>query len=319
VRPAAPLPDGPFHVPISTIDWLVSRESPAARFVALRDLLARPPKDLELRKARQALPRDMYVRDVLALLRAKLSPGASLAEFERKYDGGFWLVLSLVDIGGDTALPALEHATDVLLARWEKAFVEIERHDAPPADPLLFSLVCHALTALGHASDPRVLSGADWLARQALAGRGSSSKTLLVLGAIPEAHRTDPMTRAIAFITARAEGVELPRPVGPPPDKAFLQPGFPTGDTTDFLELLHALAAAGAPMRPGFAHALSLLLARADHRGRWKLERTPGRVPVPLERSGELSRWVTVRALGVLQHFVGLSIEGVKATRRATG
>ncbi|HEX7615726.1 MAG TPA: hypothetical protein VF554_10660, partial [Thermoanaerobaculia bacterium] len=43
-----PLPDGPFPVPLSTIDWLVSRESPAARFVALRDLLGRPAKDPDL-------------------------------------------------------------------------------------------------------------------------------------------------------------------------------------------------------------------------------------------------------------------------------
>jgi len=39
-RAPRPLPPGPLHVPISTIDWLVSRESPAARYVALRDLLA---------------------------------------------------------------------------------------------------------------------------------------------------------------------------------------------------------------------------------------------------------------------------------------
>ena len=40
--------------------------------------------------------------------------------------------------------------------------------------------------------------------------------------------------------------------------------------------------------------------------GEWKRElfdATP-------EREGELSRWVTLRALVVLQHFLGLSIEG---------
>ena len=75
---------GPFAVPISTIDWLVSRESPAARYVVLRDLLGRPAKDPELKRARQALSRDPFVRDVLALLRARLEPGATSAALERR-------------------------------------------------------------------------------------------------------------------------------------------------------------------------------------------------------------------------------------------
>ena len=67
-RAVQPLPEGPFAVPLSTIDWLVSRESPAARYVALRDLLGRPAKDPDLRKAKQGLAREPFVREALALL-----------------------------------------------------------------------------------------------------------------------------------------------------------------------------------------------------------------------------------------------------------
>ncbi|MCM3876029.1 MAG: hypothetical protein NEA02_06365, partial [Thermoanaerobaculia bacterium] len=131
-----PLPDGPFPVPLSTIDWLVSRESPAARFVALRDLLGRPAKDPDLRKAKQGFSREPFVREILALLRARLEPGpgAGVAGLERRYDGGVWLALFLTETGGDGALPLLHHAGDVLLARWEKVLVAIDRREETNLD-----------------------------------------------------------------------------------------------------------------------------------------------------------------------------------------
>ncbi len=123
-RAARPLPEGPFAVPLSTIDWLVSRESPAARYVALRDLLGRPPKDPDLKRAKQGFSREPFVREALALLATRLAPGAGATALERRYDGGVWLALFLTEVGADGALLHLHHAGDVLLARWEKTLVE---------------------------------------------------------------------------------------------------------------------------------------------------------------------------------------------------
>jgi hypothetical protein len=312
-RAVRPLPEGPFRVPISTIDWLVSRESPAARVVALRDLLGRPAKDIELRKAKQALARDPFVRDVLALLRSRLAPGPRTVPLEHKYDGGAWLALFLGEMGGDTTLPALRHAGDVLFARWEKALVAVERHGELPRDVPDFVTACRALALLGHGGDPRLLHVADALARRAVEGRGETAKELLFFAALPEAKRPETVRPAIAFLVARAEDAELPGPAAVSPPRTFLAAGFPTGETTDYLELLYALAGVDARRRPGLEKALAFLASRADHRARWRLERAlPEKLPVALEREGELSRWVTIRALVVLQHFVGLSIEGVK-------
>lgn len=311
-RAARPLPEGPFRVPISTLDWLVSRESPAARVVALRDLLGRPPKDIELRKAKQTLARDAFVRDVLALLRSRLAPGPRAVPLERRYDGGAWLVLFLAEMGGDTSLPALRHSVDVLFARWEKAFVEVERHGELPRDVPDFVAACRALALLGQATDPRILSAADALARRAVSGGGETAKELLFFAALPSAKRSETVRRATALLVARAGDAERPGPGGPLP-RTFFAAGFPTGATTDYLEHLWALAAVGAGRGPGLEKPLAVLASRADHRARWKLERSlPEKLPVALEREGDLSRWVTIRALVVLQHFVGLSIEGVK-------
>lgn len=317
-----PLPDGPFPVPLSTIDWLVSRESPAARFVALRDLLGRPAKDPDLKKAKQGFARDPFVRDMLGLLRARLEPGsgAGVAGLERRYDGGVWLALFLTETGGDGALPLLHHAGDVLLARWEKVLVAIDRHEETNLDAPLFRSALRVLARVGWERDARVLQGADVLAVRALAGRGRTEKDLLLFASLPEDARSERVTRAISFLSTRLLEAELPAALAGGAPEELVMPGFPCGDETDLAEMLLALASVLPPesrSEPVLGRSLARLAARADHRARWKLERPgPERLPVALERTGELSRWVTLRALSVFQHFLGLEVPVAPPRRR---
>ena len=318
-----PLSGGPFPVPLSTIDWLVSRESPAARFVALRDLLGRPAKDPDLKKARQGFSRDPLVRDLLGLLRARLEPGpgAGAAGLERRYDGGLWLALFLTEIGGDGALPLLHHAGDVLLARWEKVLVAIDRHEGAALDAPLFRAALRVLARVGWGRDTRVLQGADALAARALAGQGRTEKDLLFFASIPEDVRSPRVTRTISFLTTRLLEAELPAALAEGAPEDLVKPGFPCGDETDLAEMLLALARVLPPesrSEPVLERSLARLAARADHRARWKMERLPPeRLPVALERTGELSRWVTLRALAVFQHFLGLEVPAAQPRRRA--
>jgi hypothetical protein len=319
-RDARALAEGRYEVPLSTIDWLVSRESPAARYVALRDLLGRPAKDPDLKRAKQAVVRDPYVRDALALLRARLAPGIPPAALERRYDGGLWLAFFLTEAGGDGSLRLLHHAGDVLLARWEKTLIAIERHEDVDFDGAVLGTALRVLSRVGWERDPRVLFGADALAARALAGRGRTVKDLLLFASLPADARSEIVTRAIAFLSARLVEVDLPAALAVGAPEELLMPGFPCGDETDLVEMLFALATtvpSAAGEAPAISLALSRLAARADHRARWKLERPgPERSPLALERVGELSRWVTLRALAVLQHFRGLEVPGGPPARR---
>lgn len=314
------LAEGPFPVPLATIDWLVSRENPAVRAVALRDLLARPAKDPDVRRARQALARDPVLRDLLALARARLVP-APQVPLERRYDGGMWLALFLTELGGDEGLPVLAHAGDVLLARWEKAFVEIERGRDEDFDVPLFATALRVLARAGYGSDPRVVCGAEWIARRARAGKGRTVKDLLLLGSLPEKARTETLLSAIRFLDERLVGVEIPSALAAGATPEILRAGYPCGDETDLFEMLAALRAvrpSGAPVEAGVERALAALAGRADHRARWKLERPrPERLPVAPERAGDPSRWVTLRALTILQHFRGLAVSGAPVRRSA--
>lgn len=310
-RIVPPLAEGPFAVPISTIDWLVSRESPAARFVALRDLLGRPAKDVELKKARQAVPRDLFVRDTGAALRRAL--GGS----EARPDTVLWLTLFLAEIGVDRSLAEVRRAGDLLFARYERAFVDVERNAQAKTDPLFFPVLCRTLALAGFADDPRILEGAAHVARRRLAGTADPTapgavaalaKELLLYAAIPERVRPDLLERGIGFAVDRAIATALPHELRPLPRGAHGF-AFPTAEKTDLLELLEALALLKVEPRPALVPSLTLLAAEADRRGRWRLGSAPReRMPVLLEREGELSRWVTIRALRVMQHFRGLTV-----------
>jgi hypothetical protein len=297
-------------VPISTIDWLVSRESPAARYVALRDLLVRPAKDVELRKARQALPRDLFVRDTVAALRRALGGGS-------RPDGALWLTLFLAEVGADRLLPEMRRAAAFLFTTFERTFVDIERDGEAKTDPLLFPIVCRTLALVGYSGDSRILAGAEHVARSRIAGAAEPSsprdtailaKELLLFATLAEKGRPALVEQAIGFAVERAIATALPRELQPVPrgTRGF---AFPTADGTDLLELLEALALLRIEPRPELLPALAMLGAESDRRARWRLGAAPrDRMAVALEREGELSRWVTVRALRVMQHFRGLTI-----------
>lgn len=84
----------------------------------------------------------------------------------------------------------------------------------------------------------------------------------------------------------------------------WLRFGYPISYNSDVLEALWALATAGEPMRPEYEDALAILREAADDRMRWKLRNTlNGKMYADLEKKGQPSKWLTLRALRVLGHF----------------
>lgn len=82
----------------------------------------------------------------------------------------------------------------------------------------------------------------------------------------------------------------------------FLVPHHPPRWHFDILRGLECLAAAGVSADPRTAPALEALLTRRRPDGRWTARTWPGRTHVPPDPPGP-SRWGTLRALRVLQHY----------------
>jgi hypothetical protein len=84
----------------------------------------------------------------------------------------------------------------------------------------------------------------------------------------------------------------------------WLRLGFPLSYNSDALESLRALAAVGEPRRAEYEPALEVVRDAADDSMRWTMRTSfNGKMLADVEEKGEPSRWLTLCALGVLDHF----------------
>lgn len=198
-----------------------------------------------------------------------------------------------------------------------------------------------ALIDLGWLGDPRLDEAIDWLARSITgegvaaaenkdaapryyrsgnSGPGfvcaannqlpcawGAVKAMLALGKIPEAKRTPAVqgaiTTGVAFLLGRDPAVaDYPTPYGTKPSGSWFHFGYPLAYVTDMLQNLEALTALGYGRDRRLSPALDLLRSKRDAGGRWLMKYTyNGKIWADVEQVGQPSKWVTLRALRVLQ------------------
>ena len=131
---------------------------------------------------------------------------------------------------------------------------------------------------------------------------------MLALARIPADRRSPLVERAIeagtAFLLGRDPAVaDYPMGWGNRrPNGSWFRLGFPSGYVADVLQVLEALVALGHGGDPRLARARDWLASRQDAHGRWRNEYAyTGRTWVDIERQGQPSKWVTLRACRVLR------------------
>jgi len=130
---------------------------------------------------------------------------------------------------------------------------------------------------------------------------------MIALSKVPPARRTRNMQAAIKlgvdFLLSHDPAVaDYPFGMGNKPSSSWFKFGYPIGYITDVLQNLEVLAALGQAENPKLANALNLVISKQDQQGRWLLEHTyNGKMWVDIEKKGQPSRWVTLRALRVLK------------------
>lgn len=88
----------------------------------------------------------------------------------------------------------------------------------------------------------------------------------------------------------------------------WLKFGYPLTYNSDVLEALYALALHDEPMRKEYAEAFAIVRDAADEEMRWTLKTSfNGKMLADVEKRGQPSRWLTLRALLVMQHFAEAS------------
>jgi hypothetical protein len=327
------------------LPWLLETESPGVRYLALRDLLDRPPADAELRTARQAAHTQGPIATVLDNMEAAgywVRPGPG---YNPKYRSTVWALILLAQLGATVEEdPRLSQACAYLLDHALTDAGQFTESGAPSGTiDCLQGNLCWALTELGY-EDPRLKSAFDWMARSVI-GEGIAPSTdreatlryyaykcgpafacginnkqlcawggvkvMLAFGNWSKKRRTPLIKQAIQ------QGAELLFSVDPAtaayptrlngrPSPNWWKFGFPVFYITDLLQLVEAYARLGYGADPRLASAVALIRQKQDDAGRWALDYDyPGKTWVDFGAKKQPNKWVTLRALRVLKAVGG--------------
>ena len=271
--------------------WLLEPESPGVRYLALRDLLGRPPNDPELAAACQAA----HTRGPIAAVLAAMDPAGFWAEpgpgYLPKYRSTVWSIVLLAQLGASVGHDErIARACAYLLDHALAPGGQFSANGAPSgAADCLQGNLCAALVDLG-CDDPRLAAAYDWMARS-VTGEGiapledkhapvryyagkcgpvfacgannkqpcawGAAKVMLALGKWPAARRTPTVDRAIArgvdfLFSVDPATAAYPSGWAGKPSGNWWKFGFPVFYVTDLLQIVEALA--GLPVlavRPG--------------------------------------------------------------------
>jgi hypothetical protein len=319
----------------------VDPSQPAIRYYTLRDILGHPEDDSEAQSARVSIMSTGPVPEMLASQQPEgywVKPGPG---YLPKYRSTLWQIVFLAQLGADGADPRVRAGCEYVLSHAIASHRGFSMKGTPSTFiHCLAGNLGSALIDLGWLDDERLLSALEWQARTitgtgladskshnaseryyaytpgplfACGGNGGlpcawgAVKAMLALGKVPPSLRTDNMSAAIKqgleFLLSRdPAAADYPFGFGNKPSSSWFKFGYPIGYVADVLQNLEALVALGQAQDQRLGRAQELVLSKQDAHGRWKLEYTyNGKTWVDVEKKGQPSKWVTLRAIRVLK------------------
>jgi hypothetical protein len=323
------------------VSWLLEKEDPGVRYLALRDLQDLSSDDHGLKSARTAAHRHGPIAAILAEMDQAglwVEPGPG---YNPKYRSTVWALIALAQLGASIKEDKrIASACAYFLDQALTAGGQITASGAPSgtADCLQGNL-CWALRELG-CDDPRLEQAFAWMARTVTgeglapvsdrqaavryyAGKcgplfacGSNNrlpcawggvKVMLAFSQIPVKQRTPLMKRAIKqgidfLFSVDPATATYPTGFSSKPSQSWWKFGFPVFYVTDVLQIVEALAALGYGRDKRLANALTLIRNKQDDQGRWSMEYDyAGKTWGTYGRKKEPNKWVTLRAARVLK------------------
>ncbi len=323
------------------LPWLLEKENPGARYLALRDLLDKPDNDPELVEARQAA----HEKGPIAAVLKQMHPSGYWEEegpgYNPKYRSTVWSLILLAQLGARVEMDKrIETAAKYFL---DKALTPLGQISASgtasgTVDCLQGNL-CTALLDLG-CQDEQLDKAFEWMARS-VTGEGiapmsdkeapvryyagkcgplfacgandkkscawGAAKVMLAFGKLPKARRTLLIERAIQqgvdFIFSVNPAQALwPSAYAPKPSGNWWKFGFPVFYITDLLQVAEAMTLLGYGGDKRMADTLQLIRDKQDEQGRWPLEFSyEDKTWLDFGEKKQPNKWVTLRALRVLK------------------
>jgi hypothetical protein len=300
--------------------WLleIDETNPGVRFFALRDLLSRPVDDPEVVAAQAAVMKDGPVPTILAAQYPQgywVKPGPG---YSPKYRSTLWQVIFLPQLGAGGQDERIHRAVEHVFLHAQTQNGAFSYTGRPGgAIHCLWGNVVKALLDLGFGGDSRLARSIDALSSSVTGvGFGCSFnkglpcawgaiRVLWALNRVPAPLRSLDVEAAAATCADFLLGHDVARADYPTATRAspnWFKFAYPLAYISDLLHILEVLIEAGHGDDPRLDEALGLVRSKKDSQGRWRMEYSyNGRMWVDIEKKGEPSKWVTLRALRVLE------------------
>jgi hypothetical protein len=318
--------------------WLLESDNPSVQYFTLTELLDKPQNDSEVEAAKNAIMEEGVVPKILAKQNTDGSWETPNTFYTAKYKGTVWQLIILGEFGADAADKRVKKACEFILENsqhaesggFSMAHAEKSSGGRPSGViPCLSGNMVYSLIRLGYLDDPRLQAGIDFITKYQTFYDGNGSpkgwpydrlamcygkhtchmgavKALKALAEIPKDKRSPPVKETIRM------GVEYmlvhhifkqSHNLAKASKPGWLKFCFPLMYQTDTLEVLGILARLGFKDER-MVEAVNLVASKQDGQGRWRLENTfDGRFQVDIERKGEPSKWVTLKALTALKNY----------------
>lgn len=321
--------------------WLLERDSPGVRYLALRDLVDAARAARELEAARHLAHTQGPIAQILKAMNddgywVERGPG-----YNPKYRSTVWSLSLLAQLGASVQEDErIARACVRYLEHGLAAGGQFTASGAPSGTAdCLQGEMCWALLELG-CDDARLDTAFEWMARTVM-GEGIASvseraapvryyagkcgpnfacgsnnklpcawgavKVMLAFGKLPRKQRTPLIQRAICQGIDFLLGVDPATAAYPTgyiskPSGNWYKFGFPVFYITDLLELAQALVNLGLGSDPRLKNTFDLIRNKQDAQGRWALEYGyAGKTWLDWGAKKQPNKWVTLRALRVLK------------------
>ena len=320
------------------VDWLLESDDIGVKYLAMRDLVKASPGALA--EVKEKAHREGPIARVLANMNPEGYWVQAGAGYYPKYTGTVWSVILLSQLGASIEMDKrIATACDYLIEHALSAGGQFTVDGLPSGTvDCLQGNLCAALLDLG-CEDSRLDRALEWMARSVTgegvapmtdksapvryyAGKCGSNfacgvnnklpcawgavKVMLAFSKLSKTKRTKLVSVAIDvgvnFLFSKDPATaDYPCGWSSKPSGNWWKFGFPVFYVTDLLQNVEALVALGYGKDPRLANALGLIRGKQD-KGRWALEYDySGKTWLDFGAKKQPNKWVTLRALRVLQ------------------
>lgn len=322
------------------MSWLLEEDNPSVRFYTMTTLLGRSADDNDVREAKKRIMETGAVPKILRVQNEDGSFGTPERFYVDKYKGTVWNLLMLAQLGADPADPRIRKTCEFILHHSQNqdsggfSYTQSMKTGGGLSSgviPCLTGNMVYSLVSLGYMDDSRVQKAIEWITLYQRADDGIAkapegsvyerlepcwgrhschmgvAKSLKALASIPTDRRSPDVHAKIGQLSEyfllhhlykKSKNLaEVSRP-------GWLRLGFPLMYQTDILELLGIFHDLGIH-DPRLRDAREILTGKQLQDGTWNLENSfNGRMLVNVDMKGQPSKWITLKALQILQDDV---------------